>query len=211
MLGYGSMEAESESEPVGESVGVVFAQACAPSRPRGVPERRNKIIGTEQLRHRIRLPSQETTASTKPERSSTSIATPPSSPLLSASSPRGPRQKDGITFKPQPGSISFHVLNDMFRPGLRTIKPSSGVRSFRNPIPHYRTRPTPRGLQKPFGGMVAPVSGMRRTGQKEHIRGGTSGKTRERETMTMDCKVRFLAYAKISKPIYGGGSGTILM
>lgn len=35
MLGYGSMEAESESEPVGESVGVVFAQACAPSRPRG--------------------------------------------------------------------------------------------------------------------------------------------------------------------------------
>lgn len=52
MFGYGSMEAESESEPVGESVGVLFVQACAPSRPGGVPERRNKIVGTEQLRHR---------------------------------------------------------------------------------------------------------------------------------------------------------------
>lgn len=28
--------------------------------------------------------------------------------------------------------------------------------------------------------------------------------------MTVDCKVQFMAYARISKPIYGGGSGKMV-
>lgn len=52
--------------------------------------------------------------------------------------------------------------------------------------------------------------GVRQTGQKEHIRGGASGKTRERKNKAVDCKAQFMAYAGISKPIHGGGSGKMV-